>query len=107
MAVDPYQPCPCGSGKKIKFCCHDLIGEMEKIYRMIEGDQPRAALRHVEQTLAKFPSRSSLLDLKVTLQLSLNQDEEAKATVEEFLASDPNSPVAHAFDAMLKADSGN
>lgn len=20
--IDPYQPCPCGSGRKYKFCCH-------------------------------------------------------------------------------------
>ena len=68
MAVDPYAPCPCGSGKKLKFCCTDLIGDIEKIHRMIEGDQPRAALQHVEQTLAKHPRRASLLDLKATLR---------------------------------------
>jgi len=22
-AIDPYAPCPCGSGKKYKWCCHD------------------------------------------------------------------------------------
>ena len=55
MAVDPYALCPCGSGKKLKFCCSDLVGEIEKIHRMIEGEQPRAALRHVEQTLATSP----------------------------------------------------
>ena len=36
--------CPCGSGKKLKFCCSDLVGDIEKIHRMIEGDQPRAAV---------------------------------------------------------------
>ena len=61
MAVDPYAMCPCGSGKKLKFCCSDLVGEIEKIHRMIEGEQPRAALRHVEQTLATHPGRASLL----------------------------------------------
>jgi uncharacterized protein YecA (UPF0149 family) len=22
-AIDPYAPCPCGSGKKYKWCCRD------------------------------------------------------------------------------------
>ena len=70
MAVDHYAMCPCGSGKKLKFCCSDLVGEIEKIHRMIEGEQPRAALRHVEQTLASHPGRASLLDLKATLEMS-------------------------------------
>ena len=48
---------------------------------MIEGDQPRAALRHVEQTLAKHPGRASLLDLKAALELSLDEIDAARADV--------------------------
>ena len=36
MALDHYQPCLCGSGKKLKFCCGDLAPELEKIDRMIQ-----------------------------------------------------------------------
>lgn len=104
--MDPYTLCPCGSGKKLKFCCSDLIGEIEKIHRMIEGDQPRAALRHVEQTLAKQPGRASLLDLQAMLQMSLGEHEAAEATVAEFLKNHSDSPSAHAHHAMLLADKG-
>src|SRR3954469_12605063 len=86
MAVNPYAMCPCGSGKKLKFCCTDLVGEIEKIHRMIEGEQPRAALRHVEQTLASHPGRASLLDLKATLEMSLGDLEAARQTVKQFVA---------------------
>ncbi len=81
MPVDPYAICPCGSGKKLKFCCSDLVGEIEKIHRMIEGEQPRAALRHVNQTLAAHPGRASLLDLKATLELSLDELDAARETI--------------------------
>jgi hypothetical protein len=103
MAVDPYAPCPCGSGKKLKFCCGDLVGEIEKIHRMIEGDQPRAALRHAEQTLAKYPRRASLLDLKATLELALGETDAARATIDEFLKAEPENPSGHACRAMLLA----
>jgi hypothetical protein len=103
MAVDPYALCPCGSGKKLKFCCSDLVGEIEKIHRMIEGDQPRAALRHAEQTLAKHPRRGSLLDLKATLELALGEMDAARDTIAEFLAAEPRNPAAQACDAMLLA----
>ena len=102
--MDPYSLCPCGSGKKLKFCCSDLIGEIEKIHRMIEGDQPRAALRHVEQTLAKSPDRASLLDLQAMLQLSLGEIDAAEQTVERFLKADPDSPSCHAHHAMVLAE---
>jgi tetratricopeptide (TPR) repeat protein len=107
MSVDPYALCPCGSGKKLKFCCSDLVGEIERIHRMIEGEQPRAALRHVEQTLASHPGRASLLDLKASLELSLEQIDSARETVQEFVRLHPESPTAHACDALLLAETGD
>lgn len=107
MPVDPYALCPCGSGKKLKFCCGDLAGEIEKIHRMIEGDQPRAALRHVDQTLAKNPGRASLLDLKAALELSLEEIEVARLTINEFVGKYPDSPTAQACQALLLAETGD
>jgi hypothetical protein len=107
MPVDPYALCPCGSGKKLKFCCGDLAGEIEKIHRMIEGDQPRAALRHVEQTLAKHPGRASLLDLKAALELSLEELDAARVTIEDFVSQHADSPNAHACQAIWLAETGD
>src|SRR3954469_12405800 len=104
MAVDPYAICPCGSGKKLKFCCSDLVGEIEKIHRMIEGEQPRAALRHAEQTLATHPGRASLLDLKATLELSLGEIDAARETIAKFVATNADSPTAYACQALLFAE---
>jgi hypothetical protein len=103
MTVDSYALCPCGSGKKVKFCCSDLVGDIEKIHRMIEGDQPRAALRHAAQTLAKHPRRASLLDLKATLELALGETDAARTTIDDFLQADPQNSSAHACRAMLLA----
>jgi hypothetical protein len=25
--IEPYDPCPCGGGKKFKFCCRDKVGK--------------------------------------------------------------------------------
>ncbi len=106
MAVDPYALCPCGSGKKLKFCCSDVVGDIEKIHRMIEGDQPRAALRHAAQTLAEHPGRASLLDLKATLELSLEELDAARETVEEFVGAHADSSIAHACHAMYLSARG-
>src|ERR671930_337465 len=105
MPVDPYAMCPCGSGKKLKFCCSDLVGEIEKIHRMIEGEQPRAALRHVEQTLTSHPGRASLLDLKATLEMSLGEMDSARQTVAQFVSANRDSPTAYACEAILLAES--
>lgn len=107
MAVDPYAQCPCGSGKKLKFCCSDLVGDIEKIHHMVEGDQPRAALQHCEQTLKKRPGRPSLLDLKAMLEVTLHKLQDAEKTVAELLEKDPENPAAHAQQAILLCAQGD
>jgi len=94
MALDVYSLCPCGSGKKMKFCCSDLIGEMEKIRRMLEGEQFAACLKHVERLLEKEPQRASLLGLQAMLQQRLDRLDDAEQTVQRFLAHHPGNPVA-------------
>jgi hypothetical protein len=107
MAVDPYAPCPCGSGKKLKFCCTDLAGDIEKISKLVESDQPHAALKHVEKLLAKEADRPSLLDIRAMLELSLHEHEAAEKTIAHFLKVAPENASAHAQAAMLAADSGD
>jgi tetratricopeptide (TPR) repeat protein len=103
MAIDLYAPCPCGSGKKLKFCCGDLASEIEKIDQLVKGDQPRAALSHVERLLAKDPTRASLLDIRAMLELSLEDWAAAEATVATYLKHHPQAPGAHAEAAILAA----
>lgn len=103
MSVDLYSLCPCGSGKKLKFCCSDLVADLEKIHRMIEGDQPRAALSHIEQTLVKSPERGSLLDMKAMLELSLEEYDNARATITKFTEVDSQNPASFAQLAVLTA----
>ena len=107
MAINPYSPCPCGSGKKLKFCCGDLATEIEKVYQMIQGDQPRGALKHIEQLLAKNPDQGTLLDLKASLEVSLHDFETADKTIEHFLNAHPESATAHAQRAIYAAATQN
>jgi len=101
MSIDPYAPCPCGSGKKLKFCCADLAVDIEKVQRMIAGDQPHAALKHLQQLLEKEPDRASLLDLRAMLELSLHEWDAARATIDAYLAAHPTNVSAHAQAALL------
>ncbi len=107
MAIDPYAPCPCGSGKKLKFCCTDLAADIEKVMGMLEGEQPHAALKHVEHLLQKQPHRASLLDLKTSLELGLHEFEAAGKTLKTFLAEHPQSASAHAQAAILAASNNS
>ena len=105
MALDPYSPCPGGKGKKVKFCCPDLLGELEKIQRMVVGDQHQACLDYITQLEQKFPDRACLLTTKAILQGELGDAEGAKATTGKVLAAEPDNPVALAETALLSISS--
>jgi hypothetical protein len=103
MPIDPYTSCPGGTGKKIKFCCSDLLTELDKIQRMIEGDQRAACLDHIEAIEAKYPDRACLLSIKTMLEAQTGQDAKADATLARFVEKYPDNPVALAEKATLKA----
>jgi len=103
MPLDVYSPCPAGTGKKIKFCCPDLVGELEKIERMLEGEQYQACLALVERLEEKHPGRACLLGTKCLLLRVAGRLDEAEATAAGFLKAHPNNPVALAETAIITA----
>ena len=103
MAIDPYGPCPCGSGKKIKFCCGDLAADIERVVRMISGEQRIAAMGVLNRLLEKYPDRIALLDLKSGLAMSLEQTEDAEDAIGRILAVQPQNPHALARRAIFLA----
>ena len=106
MAIDTYAPCPGGTGKKIKFCCADLVGDLEQLDRLIEGDQVSAALDQVRRLLEKTPGRACLLATRTKLELATRHFAEAAQTAGAFLTAFPDNPLALGQSAVAEAVAG-
>lgn len=106
MAIDAYSLCPGGTGKKIKFCCNDFLPELQKIDRMLEGDQPLACLQHIDRLLAADPGhdRACLLATKCELLRATGQMDAARETTELFLEKYPDNQIALAESALVAAE---
>jgi hypothetical protein len=107
MPFDAYSTCPGGTGKKIKFCCSDLVGELEKIDRMIEGEQFVACRDVVTKLDEKHPGRPCLLSWKLLLEQMTGDHEAATRTLTGFIANHPNNPIALAETALQRAQEGD
>jgi hypothetical protein len=103
MAINAYSVCPGGTGKKIKFCCADLLDEFEQIERMVDGQQYLACLKHLERLEKTHPDRACLLATRTLLLRLTGQDDEAKSAAETFLRLHPDNPVALAEWAIATA----
>jgi hypothetical protein len=102
-AIEPYSLCPCGTGKKVKFCCPDLINELNQMQTMLEGGQRQACLDFIESVEKKHPDRACLVTTRAMLESALGQDVKAAATLEGFLQKQPGNPVALAELAVVYA----
>ena len=88
-AVDPYSPCPCGSGQKFKWCCHKVEAHADRAQRLFESGQVDAAIEALDAGLRKEPGNPWLLSRKAIFQIRLGQPEEAKATLRLVLQKQP------------------
>ncbi|MEW4454757.1 hypothetical protein AB1L30_18980 [Bremerella sp. JC817] len=106
MTIDAYSYPPCGTNKKIKFYCPDMIADIEKIERMLQGEQRVACLEFVRKLLEKYPNHSVPLYYNAVLNLQLSDEQHAEAAVNLFLEHHPDNPAAHALKATLEAALG-
>lgn len=96
-----YDLCPGGTGKKIKFCpcCQDITAELEKIDRMLEGEQFQACLTYCEGLDKLHPNRPSVMATLAEMQIRLEKPE-AAATVKRFCDQFPQNGVAWSLAAL-------
>ena len=87
--LEPYSPCPCGSGQKFKWCCHKVESYADKAQRLFEGGQAGAAIKTLDEGLRKEPGNPWLLTRKAIMQIRQGEPEPAKETLREVLRKNP------------------
>ena len=107
MPIDPYSKCPGGSGKKIKFCCSDLVSELGKLSGLMDSEQYAACVEHINRIEPKHPGRACLATLKSQALMELGETEDAEKTIAAYAAKNPNNPMALAELAVLRLDDEN
>ncbi len=100
--IDPYALCPCGSGKKIKFCCQDVATEMSRIVRMNQTGQTELA-RQMLAALAVKPhpgawTRSWIKGVQFVTHPD-HYSEEAQGYLRESLKENPLNPLSTVMEA--------
>ncbi len=90
-AVDPYAPCPCGSGEKFKWCCHKVEADAVRAQRLLEGGQPEAALQALDEGLRKAPDNPWLANRKAIILVRQRKPAEAREVLERVVAKNPGN----------------
>ena len=91
MANDPYSMCPCGSGKKLKFCCGEILPDLQRAFR-IRDNQPEAAAKIFTDLLKKNPDKDVVARELTSTLYEMGQTAEARKVAADFLKSHPDHP---------------
>jgi len=88
-SVDPYSPCPCGSGQKFKWCCQKVEAYADRAQRLVDSGQYEMALKPLDEGLAKVPGNVWLLTRKALIHLHLNQVDAGRGALKGLLEKHP------------------
>jgi uncharacterized protein YchJ len=106
--IDLYAICPCGSDKKIKFCCpRELLADYEKLYQLIESNQRAAAVELCDRVLKQHPTQSCFLVAKATDLLAMGEFEGVRAVQQQMAQSHPDNSVTHALAVFMSLVDGD
>ena len=103
MSLDPYSLCPGGRDKKIRFCCPDMIKEIDQIERLLESKQTGSCLTFIESLEKSHPNCACLNAAKLTIFRTENRWEDALALAKPFAERESENPVAASEYALALA----
>ena len=107
MDIDIYQPCPCNSGKKIKFCCaKDITADLNQILSKSAAKQSAAAIDLINRVVERVGQRDCLSIIKTHILLSNEEIEKAEETNTEFLGNSPKHPIGLQHRALILVGKG-
>lgn len=96
MAVfDPYASCPCGSGKKFRWCCQPIHQEFTKAFQLDEEGQHDAAVKAIEEVVARHPDNPEVHGRKAQLLFQLGKVEEAEGALQKAFDLNPKYAFGH------------
>lgn len=106
MAIDQYSPCPCGSGKKFKWCCQPISAQIDKAMRLDAEGQHDVALRHMEELRAEHASNPEVWGRYAQLLYNNQKVEEAEAALEKAFAINPRYPFGYLLRGIFRMQEG-
>ena len=88
--IEPYAPCPCGSGEKYKWCCQKVEPVLQKAGRLLQSGQFDAAIEVVDDGLKKHPGEVFLLTNKAAILIDREDFAGAREVLIEVVRLRPN-----------------
>jgi hypothetical protein len=100
--VESYEPCPCGSGEKYKWCCQKAEAPVEKALRLYRNNhQVDAAIAALDEGLKRTPGNPLLTIRKALMLIDQERFSQARDLMRPLAEAHPDHPVAQSLYLRL------
>src|SRR5436305_11430317 len=106
MALDPYASCPCGSGKKFKWCCQPISAGIQQAWEQESNGQHETALRIIDQVVQQNENNPEAWGQKAYLLYANEHPDQAEEALERAFALNPNYPFGLRLRARFRHNEG-
>jgi|SRR5579863_7917310 len=103
---DSYDPCSCGSGKKFKFCCKPIIGEIISAMAAAQSGHFTEALNWMEKAAAIAGETAEVL-CRYAVVYSFTDAKKSEAYLKRCLQVNPNHPRANYLRGVNLKEKGD
>lgn len=103
---DSYDPCSCGSGKKFKFCCKPIIGEIIAAMAAAESGHLTEALGWMEKAAAIAGETAEVL-CRYAVVFSFTDSKRFEKYLKRSLEVNPNHPRANYLRGIQLKERGD
>jgi tetratricopeptide (TPR) repeat protein len=106
MPPSPYDNCPCGSGKKFKWCCTGYWEQIERALDLYQQGQLENALRVMDQLAKDHPDKPQVWGYYAHILFREEKMEEAEAKLQKAFDLNPNFPMGHLLRGLFRQSEG-
>ncbi|MBX9583860.1 MAG: tetratricopeptide repeat protein, partial [Gemmataceae bacterium] len=117
MPLDPFISCPCGSGKKFKWCCAPYFAAVEKAFDQDRQGQHESALQTIQALTKSHPDQPPVWGYYAQFLYNLGQQQQTEAERDEYveqaeealstaLKLNPNFGMAHFLRGQFRQNEG-
>ena len=106
MSIDQYAPCPCGSGKKFKWCCQAIYPGIERAWEQERAGQHELALSTIDQVVAEHGDNPEAWGQKAHLLATTGKGDAAEEALARAFALNPNYPFGLRLQAGMRHAEG-
>jgi len=106
MAIDAYAACPCGSGKKFKWCCQPIHGEIDQAFEQHNAGQHEAAIAALKAVAEAHADNPEAWGRYAQLLAINNRIDDAEKALDRAFAVNPNYAFGYLVRGQFRVAEG-